>query len=306
MADNIILDESLPSDSLQLQLFGETQRGIKAATNDVRAVTGVTLADGIADYDPVYYDSGDAEWKLASNGTAFYGLADATLGGVVVLGVVENSSWSWTPGSTVYVQADSTLSHVETAVAAGSAVTATQLLLDSRLGDALTELSSLQLEVSAARAGEVDLDTRLDSLDTLVAGKKDDFTENDAFNKNFGTAADTVCEGNDSRLSDNRTPTNHANEAHSQNFITATGVTFENLDTNGDVGASSNQVARGDHTHGAGGTTYASDTAFVPGSTTLTATDVQTALEEIMGRYVATEQDTNMGIIAYWQDYGGF
>jgi len=32
------------------------------------------------------------------------------------------------------------------------------------------------------------------------------FSKNSAFNKNFGTAADTVCQGNDSRLSDTRTP----------------------------------------------------------------------------------------------------
>ena len=31
-------------------------------------------------------------------------------------------------------------------------------------------------------------------------------TKGTAFNKDFGTAADTVCEGNDSRLSDTRTP----------------------------------------------------------------------------------------------------
>lgn len=33
------------------------------------------------------------------------------------------------------------------------------------------------------------------------------FSKNTAFNKNFGTAAGTVAEGNDARLSDNRTPT---------------------------------------------------------------------------------------------------
>lgn len=35
------------------------------------------------------------------------------------------------------------------------------------------------------------------------------FTKNSAFNKNFGTAAGTVCQGNDSRLSDSRAPTTH-------------------------------------------------------------------------------------------------
>lgn len=41
-------------------------------------------------------------------------------------------------------------------------------------------------------------------FDTLY---KATFTENTAFNKNFGTTSGTVTQGNDSRLSDNRTPT---------------------------------------------------------------------------------------------------
>lgn len=35
------------------------------------------------------------------------------------------------------------------------------------------------------------------------------FVKNDAFNKNFGATADTVCQGNDARLSDARTPKSH-------------------------------------------------------------------------------------------------
>lgn len=44
------------------------------------------------------------------------------------------------------------------------------------------------------------------------------FTKNTAFNKNFGTAAGTVCQGNDSRLSNARTPTSHDNTYHSTNY----------------------------------------------------------------------------------------
>lgn len=40
--------------------------------------------------------------------------------------------------------------------------------------------------------------------------KEDAFSKNSAFNKNFGNAAGTVCEGNDSRLSDARTPTDNS------------------------------------------------------------------------------------------------
>lgn len=41
-------------------------------------------------------------------------------------------------------------------------------------------------------------------------GAEPAFTKNTAFNKNFGTDADTVCQGNDARLSDARTPVAHA------------------------------------------------------------------------------------------------
>src|SRR6056297_1219075 len=41
---------------------------------------------------------------------------------------------------------------------------------------------------------------------SAVNGKENSFSKNSAFNKNFGTGADTVCQGDDFRLSDNRTP----------------------------------------------------------------------------------------------------
>ena len=41
-------------------------------------------------------------------------------------------------------------------------------------------------------------------------GAEPSFTKNNAFNKDFGTAAGTVCQGNDSRLSDARTPTDNS------------------------------------------------------------------------------------------------
>lgn len=41
----------------------------------------------------------------------------------------------------------------------------------------------------------------------------------------FGTTSGTVCQGNDSRLSDARTPTSHDNTAHSETYITSTALT---------------------------------------------------------------------------------
>lgn len=40
-------------------------------------------------------------------------------------------------------------------------------------------------------------------------GAEPAFSKNNAFNKNFGVAAGDVCQGNDSRLSDDRNPTSH-------------------------------------------------------------------------------------------------
>lgn len=64
-----------------------------------------------------------------------------------------------------------------------------------------------------------------------------------------GTTSGTVAAGDDSRLSDARTPTSHDNTYHSSAYVTASGVTYENLNTNGDIGSGVGQVADGSHTH---------------------------------------------------------
>lgn len=49
----------------------------------------------------------------------------------------------------------------------------------------------------------------------------------------------------DSRMTDARTPTSHNNTYHSETYITSAGVTYENLDGNGDVGTGASTVAAG-------------------------------------------------------------
>lgn len=58
-------------------------------------------------------------------------------------------------------------------------------------------------EVKGQISGDmaVQLTNKVAALET---GKENTFTKNTAFNKNFGTTANTVCQGNDSRLSDAR------------------------------------------------------------------------------------------------------
>lgn len=50
-----------------------------------------------------------------------------------------------------------------------------------------------------------DLNDNFQYVEGLSSGLEPVFTKNSAFNKNFGTEADTVTEGNDARIADERT-----------------------------------------------------------------------------------------------------
>jgi hypothetical protein len=78
------------------------------------------------------------------------------------------------------------------------------------LGIDAATVNSLTVQTSVP-AGAVFTDTVYDdtSLVAAVASKENAFTKNTAFNKDFGSAPGTVCEGDDSRLSDARTPLAH-------------------------------------------------------------------------------------------------
>ena len=69
-------------------------------------------------------------------------------------------------------------------------------------------------DISGTLSGQADLQSSLD-------GKEDTFSKNTGFNKDFGTTAGTVVEGNDARLSDARTPTTHN---HDDRYYTETEV----------------------------------------------------------------------------------
>jgi hypothetical protein len=72
------------------------------------------------------------------------------------------------------------------------------------------------------------------------------FTKNSAFNKNFGTASGTVCQGNDSRLSDSRTPTAHAStHTDGTDDIQTASITQKGLLSNSDWATFNSKAAAG-------------------------------------------------------------
>ena len=119
---------------------------------------------------------------------------------------------------------------------------------DSRLSDTRTPSSTLAHK-SSHETGESD------ALSPSDIGAESAFSKNTAFNKNFGTASGDVCQGNDSRLSDARTPATHAsthatsaadaiapsdigaepsfskNTAHNKNFGSAAGTVCQGNDS---------------------------------------------------------------------------
>jgi len=64
-----------------------------------------------------------------------------------------------------------------------------------------------------------------------------------------GSESQKLIEANDVRLTNTRDPNPHDNSAHTENYITSSGVTYEALDNNGDIGENPGQVADGPHVH---------------------------------------------------------
>lgn len=73
------------------------------------------------------------------------------------------------------------------------------------------------------------------NLQSTLDGKESTFSKNTAFNKNFGTSAGSVCQGNDSRLSDSRNPTAHMHtlsdlnlaECYTGNIVVVGSIDFD-------------------------------------------------------------------------------
>jgi hypothetical protein len=132
---------------------------------------------------------------------------------------------SWTINSMVYPSAGIAVS---TGTAWGTSITDNSANWNSAFTDrfkwdggatglvAATGRTSLGLGTAAtantgdfAAASHTHIIANVTGLQTALDGKENAFTKNTAFNKNFGTTADTVTQGNDARLSDARTPTAH-------------------------------------------------------------------------------------------------
>ena len=108
--------------------------------------------------------------------------------------------------------------NTDTKLAQGTADEVTATEIRTHIDDA-----DKHREINDTGAAVTDL-WSADKIGTELAGKEDAFIKNTAFNKDFGTAAGTVTEGNDSRLSDDRTPTIHGDDKHSEDYAKVTDI----------------------------------------------------------------------------------
>lgn len=170
------LDPTKPLDTVPIKDLPSYIRETREYIED-RWVNNVSFESGVSDNEPVYYDTATGTWKQSLDGDAnrgfFHGFADVTNSRVVLYGTIENDTWDWTATSTIYVS-DSVqggLTEVDTGLPVGVAVTATEILIDTQLN---VGVSDIVAEITAARGGEVDLDTRLDNIESDVATNESD------------------------------------------------------------------------------------------------------------------------------------
>lgn len=112
------------------------------------------------------------------------------------------------------------------------------------------------LQKAAIDAVQEDVDANTTKINNHIANKNNPhgvtasqigaepaFTKNTAFNKNFGSAANTVCQGNDARLSNSRTPTEHA--SNQMTYGVGTDGNYGHVQLSGN---DTNSVNNGSHT----------------------------------------------------------
>ena len=104
------------------------------------------------------------------------------------------------------------------------------LALKSNIGH--THVASQITDLSKASVGLGNVDNTSDlskplstATQTALNGKENSFTKNTAFNKNFGTTAGTVAEGNDSRILNGQTAFGWGNHSGLYPSLTGTGAT---------------------------------------------------------------------------------
>ena len=134
-----------------------------------------------------------------------------------------------------------------------------------------------------------------DQIMSAINGKEDSFSKNTGFNKNFGSSADTVTEGNDARLSDARTPTAHSHDISDVNGLSTElsgkEPTFsKNSAFNKDFGSSDDTVTEGNDSRLSNSREWTADTVDQAEAEARTATE----------RRAWTAQRIGQAIAAWW------
>ena len=119
--------------------------------------------------------------------------------------------------------------------------------------------------------------SNIDGLQTALNGKEAAFTKNNAFNKNFGTVAGTVAQGNDSRINNGNTAHGWGNHATAGYQLASTALTTS-TNFGGDVSGTYNAIVIADDSHN---------------HTIANIDGLQTALngKQAVGNYLTAHQD---------------
>lgn len=142
----------------------------------------------------------------------------ATDGDYAVVGATD-TVWLWDSGTTAWVETDKKGTVTSVNGSTGAVVIPVVTTLADGLMSA-TDKTSLNNHLTTHPAPTV-----RDARNQVAGSYEPAFTKNTGFNKNFGAALGDVCQGNDARLGDARTPTAHNQTASTiSDFAAAVGA----------------------------------------------------------------------------------
>lgn len=213
--------------------FATAAQGTKADTAYQKPATGIPQAD--------LASAVQSALELARTALQSYTETDPTV-----------PEWAKQPNPPTYTKADIGLGNVDNTSDMNKPVSTAQKAAIDAVADEVALVDGSLDEHIANKSNPHDVTAE-------QTGAEPAFTKNTAFNKAFGTTADTVCEGNDSRLSNSRTPTSHASSATT--YGEGTNVNYGHVRLSSPMTAATSQASGTNDSRCAEGYRYISQTS---------------------------------------------
>lgn len=209
--EQIVREVAIPAVNRLIEELAQIAAAQNVGANYPSDVTGAentvqAVLNAIAQYIKTHMDKTDNPHSVTASQTGAYTKSETDTAintKIVEIGAGDMAKAIYDPQlkNKPYIPAEEALTRVEYSGSEYGAVKAAEKLQTAR------------------KIGDADFDGT-SSISISQIGAEPAFSKNSAFNKNFGTASGTVCEGDDSRLSDSRRASNITMSYNGNLYIT--------------------------------------------------------------------------------------